>query len=204
MPIVQAYKGHILVEGQAKGITYPTDKDKAIYSKKLTAYGETLGELLDNLVQASVTLANDAFQWAMMTQSSDYTPNDDHWFCSIVHPEITRRTDWPVEDVGSGSSIHDFDYIVRHAVVVRDITIRSTATHLLLAKSGPSAISEKPKTPYNGISNATSFQEMTGYGFQGPELDEILRIAKEEGRLNLPAEKNLNAKAKPKWWSFSK
>lgn len=215
MPIITAFQGTIIVEGRSRDTK---DAEKPFYAWTLTEYGETIGELLDNLVAASVTLANDLFAWTATHKSEDYKFSDDYWYMYISHPEILESniSDPKSHDKnsGSGSTLHNTEYVVRFATLVRDLQIHRTASTLLLQTKGqPSAIIDKAAVPYDQISKVTSFSEMAKCGFTGAELDIILETGEKEGlvkqhleTLNLIRPHRLSSSSylpdepKTKWW----
>lgn len=214
MPTITAFQGTITVEGRSRG----SENGEPFYSWTLTEYGETIGELLDNLVAASVTLANDLFAWTTTNKSEDYKFSDDYWYMHIAHPDILESSISDSKshdkDSGSGSTLHDAEYVVRFSTLVRDLQIHQAASRLLLQATGkPSTIIDKAAVPYNQISNVTSFSEMAKCGFTGAELDIILETGEKEGRVKqyldtlncirphrLSSSSYLPDKAKTKWW----
>lgn len=185
MPIITAFQGTITVEGTFKGIV----DTPPFYTWTLTAYGQTIGELLDNLVATSVSLANDVFAWVANNKPADYELKDDNWYVSLIHPEILETSkDDPAthskkNDTGSSSSLNSVEDIVKFPVLIRDIQIRATATSLLLKKTDKSEIIDEPAVPYKRVYEVTSFSEMTKFGFTGAELDNMLEIGEREGRV---------------------
>lgn len=187
MPIVQAYKASLTVNGHPNAGSTDLDQEHApFYTKTLTVYGETPGEVVDNLVKASVEMANAVFEWLMLNKPADYRLKDEYWSVQNIHPNFleTDLSDIGKDtDSGSGGSISEVIDIVRHTVMFRDIDISFSQSHLSLAKSGESNIPTKPAVSYRDSYEVESFQELTNYGWSGKEFDEILTIAKEEGRL---------------------
>jgi hypothetical protein len=175
MPIITAYQGTILVEGKTHG-----NPDAPSYRWELTAYGATIGELLDNLVNTSVVIANDVFAWVMKNKPEGYELDQDYWYVLIKHPEILEVM---TSDTGSGGSVESIEGIVRYAALIRDIHVSSTANWLLLQNRAESEIVDKAINPYNGIYSVSSFSEMTKFGFTGTELDTMLAIGEKEGRV---------------------
>jgi hypothetical protein len=191
LPIITAFQGTITVEGTFKGIV----DSQPFYTWTLTAYGQTIGELLDNLVITSVSLANDVFAWVANNKPADYNMEDDYWYIQVVHPEILETSkDNPAthskrNDTGSGSSLDSIEDIVKFPVLIRDIQIRAAATSLLLKKTDKSEIVDEAAIPHKGVYEVSSFSEMTKFGFTGSELDTILEIGEREGRLKEYREK---------------
>jgi hypothetical protein len=185
LPIVTAFKGTLTVEGTIRGI----ENARPFYSRTVTAYGESIGELLDNLVETSVSLANDVFAWVARNEPADYQLKDDYWYISLAHPDILEtskdnpQTHSKDNDTGSGSSLDSIEDVVRFPVLIRDIQTKATATWLLLQKTDKSEIVDEAAIPHKGIHEVTSFNEMTKFGFTGVELDTILEVAEREGRV---------------------
>lgn len=186
MPIITAFQGTITVEGRSQG------SEKPFYTWTLSAYGATIGELLDNLVTISVTVANDVFAWVTKNKPADYDMEDDYWYVQMTHPDILEtakndpKTHSSENDIGSGSSLSSVNGIVRFSTLIRDIQVSSSTSYLLLADPAPSDIENvaaEAAVPYKGIYEVTSFSEMTKFGFSGKELDVILEIAEREGRV---------------------
>lgn len=196
MPIVQAYKGKITVEGATYG--GPKDengRDIPFYSNTVVAYGETPGELIDALVEASVKVANDVFEWCLANKPADYKMKgiNENWYIQMAHPEYLLAdpndpsTFSEREDTGGGGSVDSVEAIVRYAVLSRDIEIKHAVIHFSLSNPGgqrPTAIPQEPAVSYNGCYDAESLQETTKFGWTGKEYDNIIAIAKEEGRLD--------------------
>lgn len=194
MPIVQAYKGLIKVEGSSRQAVLDNMREpEPFYSKTIVVYGETPGELWDNIVDASVKIANDVFEWCMMNKPADYNMDmdmgKDYWYYHIVHPDYEYidlndpKTFKDENDTGGGGSLESVKGIVRMAVISRDVDISHLKTHLSLAKPGPTQIQQEPAVHYAGCYEAESMQEMVGFGWNGKELDSIIATAEAEGRL---------------------
>lgn len=214
MPIITAFQGSILVEGS----TRDNNQTQSFYKHEVTCYGSTIGELLDNLVAASVTIANDLFAWTATNKSEDYKFSDDYWYMHIAHPDLLESSISDPKshdkDSGSGSTLHSAEYAVRFSTLVRDLQIQQATSRLLLQTAGePSAIIDKAAVPYSQISKVTSFSEMAKCGFTGAELDVILETGEKEGRVGpyldtlnrirphrLSSSSYLPEKAKTKWW----
>lgn len=185
MPIITAFKGTISVEGRSQ------DSEKPFYTWTLSAYGATIGELIDNLVTTSVSLADDVFAWVTKNKPADYDMEDDYWHIQMIHPDILEaakndpKTHSEKNDIGSGSSLSSVSGIVRFSTLIRDIQVKSSTSYLLLANPAVSDINDvaEAAVPYDGIYEVTSFSEMTKFGYTGKELDAILEIAEREGRV---------------------
>lgn len=177
MPIITAFQGTITLQGNIRG---GDEANKLLYKETVKAYGETIGELLDNLVEASVTLANDLFSWVTLNCHEDYNLRDDYWYISMAHPEVLEIM---TSDTGSGSHLESVEGVVRYVALMRDIHVGFTISSLLLENSAKSEIIDKAVAPYDGIYGVTSFKEMTKFGFTGSELDTILEIGEREGRI---------------------
>lgn len=218
MPIIKAFQGTVTVEGRPRWV----EDAQPFYRWTLTAYGETIGELLDNLVETSVSLANDVFAWVATHKPSEYELENDYWHISVIHPDILETSkDNPAthskdNDTGSGSSLNCIADIVKFPVLIRDIQIRATITSLLLKSSDKSEIIDEAAVPHKGTYEVTSFKEMTKFGFTGAELDTILEIGEREGRVkkyvddlnlarsyrkSLSAANAKNAEPKVRWWN---
>lgn len=184
MPIIQAFQGSYTVAGRSR-----SDEKLSIYEETVIAYGRTIGELLDNLVEASVTLANRTMEWVLVNKGADYKLKDDFWHVSIMHPDIRNSLIANADnaedlDIGGGSSLDSFEHIVNYAVLNREISIASTLSYAKIVSRG--SVSELPSEPekaYTGCYQAPTLREMTTYGWNGKELDNILQIAVREERL---------------------
>jgi hypothetical protein len=214
LPIITAFQGSIIVEGS----TRETKDPESFYKHEVTCFGRTIGELLDNLVAASVTVANDLFAWTTANKSEDYKFGDDYWYIHITHPDILESSISNPKthdtDTGTGSTLKSAEYVVRFSTLVRDLQIRQAISLLLLeTKDTASDIIDKATVPYDTISNVTSFSEMAKCGFTGDELDMILETGEKEGRIKqyletlnrirphrLSSSSYLPDKAKTKWW----
>ena len=183
MPVVSAYKATVNVSARQHG------EDANFYQKTITVYGETPGETVDNMVKASVELANSVFEWLVQNKPADYRLSDDYWSVYNTHPNFlkTDMTDLKSRearnDSGSGSSISEIVDIVRHVVLFRDIEINFAVNHLALAQTGSTNMQREPASAYEGSYGMESFEEITKYGWSGEEFDAILSVAEEEGRL---------------------
>lgn len=183
MSVVQVFKGTFTVEGLLK-----SDYKTIFYTKTVPAYGETIGALFDNLVTASIAVANDVFEWTMANKGAEYKFGEDYWQVRIAHPDVRKSliTTTSPEDLenGSGSTVDSVEGVVRYAALIRDIVTHMILGSAQLFKStAGSELPEKPKRKYSEVGDAVSFQEMAKCGWTGVELDEILQTAVREGRL---------------------
>lgn len=164
--------------------------DAELFSQTHEVYGATIGELLDNLVEASVILASNAFMWAVMNKSASYVPTNDKWNVTVSFPAVIR----PYGDDASldnwltcQGTLINFDSIVKYAVRVRNDQITQAAFNLILTKvDEPSAIIGEPRSSLDSTAcnkHGQTFYELTKGGFTGDELDLILTVAEEEGRI---------------------
>lgn len=133
MPVVQAYQGSYSIHAHAKN-----DMETEIFAKEIICYGMTIGELLDNLVSASVEIANEAFEWCLGHRGSGYTLSDDYWFSTFSYPDINYfiypNRSGGLTDVAGGSRVKEIEYIVYDAIIQRDITISSFLNHAKFKK----------------------------------------------------------------------
>lgn len=187
MPITIAYSGTTHVRATRSNAS----GNERFYENKKTAYGATLGELLDNLVEQSLKLAAETSAWVKENMPSNYDFNDDFWMHGISHPdilesymEVAKKDKGKNMDTGSGGSIKNVKDIVRSNVLHRDISISSALNSLHFAQSGETELPYKAKVPFSSIYELSSFSAMASCGFMGEELDSILEISKKEGRLD--------------------
>lgn len=184
MPIIQTYQGQISLRGRGSG-----NDSSPFYYESIKAYGETIGELMDNLVQASIPLANNAFLWTMQNKPLDYSMRDDNWWLEISHPDLIESfvedPSTHQKDTGGGSAVTCHRDIVTHTVIHRNVTIDLVATQLALTKSGPTQIPQHAAQPFTQeyYEDGHNYETYIAFGFTGLELDKILAIADEEGRL---------------------
>lgn len=202
MPIVRTFMGSVTI----KAVTLADDKP--LYDYAENAYGETIGELLDNLVELSVKAANEAFLWAVDNKPADYAPYQDRWTVNFIHPDIfdaqlyaSNRTCF---DVASSSTVKKFGDIVDHCVLSRNTSISVTKNNLHCMQGGGTDIPHRASVPYTGLyDETTSFRDMTNFGWTGKELAQMLETAQREGRLEkysdrLMVERSFRANSRPK------
>ncbi len=186
MPIVTAYSGTTHVRATRS----KNSGNEKFYENSKTAYGATLGELLDNLVDASLKLATETSAWVKENLPSDYNFSDDFWMYGVSHPdileshmEVAKKDKDKNMDIGSGGSFHSIRDIVLSNVLHRDISISSALNSLRFAQRGENELPHEAKVPFSDIYEVRSLSAMTSCGFVGEELDSILEISKNDGRL---------------------
>lgn len=193
MSILKVYSGYVSVKGRSE----VSSDCVPFYDRAKNAYGVTLGELADNLVAVAQKMSNDAFEWMLLNRSASYEIQDDYWTYAVVQPNIINcfmdEVDLGTLDNMSGGSLDDVSGIVRAAVLSRDINVQFLLSELSLIKAGESALPRKAAVPFSDIYEAESISSFGYYGFNGAELDNILDIAKEEGRLDMLISSRQNA-----------
>lgn len=180
MPIITAYSGSISLRA-SEGVN-----DEPFYVLSKTVYGMTLGELFDNLVEASVKVSRAAQLWAFTNESAEYSLTDGYWRLAVTLPDIIKCQQKTIpENVDStfDSRVLSFEEIVRNAVAHRDINIHQANTYLQLAMPGHSELPESPFIPFFKISEAATLEDMTEFGWIGEDLDSILEVAERENRI---------------------
>lgn len=187
MPNARALKGSITVEGRSKSRSLLLG-DAQLFVETHEVYGTTIGKLLDNLVEASVILASNAFMWALLNKSAAYVPTHDKWNVKVAFPAVisSHEDDSPENHLTCQGTLINFDSIVKYAVKVRTDQITQATFNLILAKiDEPSAIIEELRFSLNNLpsSHAESFHALTQGGYAGAELDLILAVAEKEGRI---------------------
>lgn len=183
MPIVQTFKGTIQVEGKSDNNTHPD------YLNSKTAYGETIGELLDNLVAASVTLTNELFEWSVTNLPSDYNVESNSWYASMTYPDIlsSRKSDVKTHqnDIGTVHKLSMLESLVIHAITTRSIDIEGSLRQLrVMSTNYTHRDEETPAVLLEDSSHVQSYGELIKYGFTGVELDAALAAADEKGWLD--------------------
>jgi hypothetical protein len=187
MSNVKTLKGSIKVEGYSKGRSTVV-AGSPLFSETHDVCGETIGELLDNLVEASAILASSAFTWGFMNRSASYAPLNDKWSITVSFPAVIQSHENHGifnDQLTCQGTLITFESIVKYAVRVRNEQITQAAFNLILAKvDEPSAISDELQIPLQPAGKqAESFYEITQYGYTGAQLDLILAIAENEGRI---------------------
>lgn len=218
MPIIQAFKGTVTVKGVSQ------NGETSYYLESKTAFGETIGELLDNLVHSSVSMADNAFMWAAMHKPANYTPAHDRWEITLTHPDVLESEAPDLShlfDISNSGPVKGFDDIVKFCVLMRDVRVQVALDQLMRLNNTSSQLPARAETPHHGIYDVTVFSEMKKYGWTGEELDSALIVAKEEGRLqsyhdSIAINRSYHAKSqnaremvsisstppvKKKWWS---
>jgi hypothetical protein len=181
MPIVTAYSGSITLRASAK----PSDDPFFTLSK--VVYGKSLGELFDNLVEASVRVARDAERWTRANKASDYSLSEDYWRLSVTLPDIIKcqkKTQPNLLDSSFDSRVFTIDEIVIVAVSNRDIRISQANTYLQLVLPGSSALPNDPAVSLYTIEDSETLEEKMARGWTGKDLEEILEIARKEHRID--------------------
>lgn len=180
MPIVKAYSGSLRLKASERV------NDEPFYEVTKTVYGETLGELSDNLVEYAVTAARAAQQWMIDNKPEDYRFTEGYWRLLITLPDIMKCQEKTLpENIDStfDSRVLSFEEIVVIATAHRDAQIRQACTYLQLVRGGPSNIPELPTGSLSGIGDSATLEEMTEFGMNGKDLDAVLEIAVLENRI---------------------
>lgn len=193
MAKVEVFEGRVVLTG---GPNFGNPSDK-FYRDEVTCYGRTPGELLDNLVGASVHIADNLFHWLLSNKSAEYQMSDDNWYLMSVHPDFEWETlDLTGEDIASSTSVSSLEDIVHSIVLTRDITINRAET-LITRRFGIPDF--EPATSYTDMYDEPSLREKINYGYTGKNLDALMKQAVE--RQEQKALLEANASQKPSWWS---
>lgn len=197
MSKVMVFKGRVFLTGIPRGTEVP--HPEPFYKEEIPVYGETAGELLDNLVETSVRIAEHLFVWMLENKSADYKMSDDFWFFTTVIPafESHGSFEFSDEEYASGTTQNAVEGIVRSAALTRELTIERL--HLYLSLRGV-ATDFKPAKPFDGIYDEPSLSGKTGYGFMGSDFEALKKMADE-----IEAPKT-RASGPPKelWWKRGK
>lgn len=192
VPIVQAFKGTIKVTGKRWKYQSP----ETMYENSKTSYGETIGELLDNMVESSVRLTNELFEWSVLNLPTDYDLEKDSWYVEMTYPNIldVKMSNPKTHslDNSNGSSLHSLNAIVRHAVTSWSIHLEyATGDLQRIARSMGESFDElTPSKPLDdSYYELETYREIAQYGFTGTDLDAYLAIAESKGYLKAHEEK---------------
>lgn len=82
MPIGIAYRAQISINAVRNG--------EHLYYNSRTAYGATLGELMDNVGKKSLRIAEEIQNWVMDNQDFNYELSNDRWFFVIKLPDLSE------------------------------------------------------------------------------------------------------------------
>lgn len=181
MPIIKVYRGSIDLRA-GKEIH---SESFYRYSKKV--YGETLGELFDNLVEAAVIAAEEARMWIVTHDPFTDSMNVDYWQATVTLPNIIKCQERKLSDYLDSAftmRVRSVSEIVAHSVGYRHSSISMANTFLQLSLPGASNLPESSAIKLIGCDEAGSLAEMTKYGWTGTELEEILEIARKENRID--------------------
>lgn len=164
MLITDAYTGSITISCGSP--------QKRVYSKTRTAHGSSIGELLDELVSFSVTLANEALLHGVENAASNKGQKD-CWSCQIVLPNVLTGY-----ALARGTNVQIAKDIVQAAVEARHSWIESRIALIelecldhssdidLIVKNNP-----QQQNDYSHIASAESFHDVTNYGYLGKDFD---------------------------------
>lgn len=180
MPIVTTYSGSITVTA-----TEPFESSP-FYETSKTLYGETLGELFDNVVEASIRLTRDTQNWVLANRDANYLLTDDFWKLEIALPDVYKTLKKQVpENIDSvfSTRFDEFKEIFTWAVCHRDSAIFLAVTHLQLTGLSHTSIPSESKVGLEKLYDFDTFEEMMACGWTGSELEEILEIARRENRI---------------------
>jgi hypothetical protein len=180
MPIVTTYSGAIKVTAHEAFTSDP------FYEYSKTLYGQSLGELFDNLVEASINITREAQNWVLANKPSDYKLSDDYWKNTIILPDVLSclKEIVPTDlDSQYSSRIEEFKDIFSDAVCHRDSLIMVAVINLQLKKLGPTRIPSTSARDLSEWSHLDTYEEKMDCGWTGKELNEILEIAHKENRI---------------------
>lgn len=218
MPILTVYSGSINLRASE------VINGETFYECSKTVYGKTLGELFDNLVESSVKVAREAERLVAANGLAGYSLGDGYWRASVTLPDIIKcqnKTLPSVLDSTLQSRVFSFEEIVKMTVAYRDVSINQANTYLQLVLPGSSELPEFPTISLSKIGDADTLEVMTEFGWNGDDLERILKTAERENRItahrafykyddrlaaaglmSINPLKEGKAKRKKKWWIF--
>lgn len=217
MPIITAYSGSVSLQAGEE------IHSESFYRYDKSVYGSTLGELYDNLVEASVGAAEDARIWITTNKPFENTFSEDYWRATVTLPDIIKCQEARLSDYLDSAStmrVRSLSEIVGHSVLVRDTRISHAEAFLRLSLLTLSSIPVAPALDISGVHKVESLEKMTKFGWTGTELENILEIARRENRIGsynakLKYSRRLSdfeslekqseektAKPRKKWWIF--
>lgn len=164
------FSGSLIVGAQ-------NSSDKTIfYSDERVCYGDTVGELWDNLVELSVDSANAVQTWQILNRTSSYSMKDDYWYTLLKFPDVSQKR----QSSAAGSSLQSVSDVVKASALNRDVMLRHWMQIEEVQIGGKGFTDEqimppKPEIDYAGISVSKTFREMTSFGTKGSDYDSYMR-----------------------------
>jgi len=178
MPKVTVYKGTVEVRGASHD-----DYDTPIFDVTKTAYGETLGALMEALVQASIELSREVKDF-IGTLDESYDMEGNYWYFSASYPDLLRDHQVGAdEDYGSGGAISSPDEVVHSMVHYRQMMFSGAIRDLHRAdqvhnRTGVWDEYDK-RMEYEG-----TLDELIASGFRGEDFDYLYNAALSDGTLD--------------------
>lgn len=171
MPVVTAFKGTITVTGTTRNTA---NQLQTFYENQVSVYGETMGELLDNLVKMSVPVANDVFQWVLENKPATYQlGSPDCWDIDIMHPDLRSFVKGysPIDESNSGGNLKSVEDIVHRVVADRTNSINFA---LISFRSSPETLLRHAR--YLDMYDETTLEGKTQVGLTGAEFDKLHEV----------------------------
>lgn len=178
MPKVIVYKGTVEVRGASRA-----DYDTPIFHVTKNVYGETLGSLMEAMVQSSIELSHEVKDFTN-TLGAGYDMADDYWYFSASYPDLLRDHQVGAdEDYGSGGAIRTTDEIVHSMVHYRQMAFNGALRDLHRADQ-----SHNRSGVWDEYDKSMNYEDSLGdliaSGFRGEEFDCLYDIALLDGTLD--------------------
>lgn len=171
MPVITALKGTLTV-------TAKDEDEKVLFSSSQVCYGQTTGELFDNIVEASILIYEEAQTWITLNKGPRYDLNEDWWWIQAIFPDLSGN------DTGSGQQLEHVKDIVRATVEKRTSFLEifmASREHPIqkVVSNGGHFITPKHSKRCFTMSNDLHVKSMRMYGLGGVTYDEYTRIAEQ-------------------------
>ena len=177
MPQVIAYKGTIAITGNSR------NHDEDIYDVKRSVYAESIGALLDAMVEETIRMTTDVKSFVRTTMPTGYKLDDGYWFFHVSYPRILDSNEVGVNhDDGAGSASSSALDMIRTMAHYRSMAFSHAVSQLNATRR------EMELQAFNnnseGFSSSYSTKDVnliTTTGMLGHELDAILMEAMLDG-----------------------
>jgi hypothetical protein len=178
MPKVIVYKGTVEVRGASH-----SDYDTPIFLVEKNVYGETLGSLMEAMVQSSIELSREVKDF-IGTLGEGYDMANDYWYFSASYPDPLRDHQVGAdEDYGSGGAIRTADEAVYSMVHYRQMMFSGAIRDLHRADqmhNRTGAWDEYDKR----MEHEGTVEDLITSGFSGEEFDHLYNLALHDGTLD--------------------
>lgn len=167
------YRATVRVEGSFRS----KYDEPPFFKAEETVYGETIGEVLDKMVEASYNVRKETSLWLRQNKETKFSLREGSWYFDCSWPSTSNPYS-PKARVGAGGQIKTLNQIVQTAVHYRHLEIQVFFTgeikYICNGRYARVVENIEPEKKIFDVFNEKLLANYRDYGYTGKQLDETI------------------------------